>query len=933
MSLVSSVAASGDTAQDNSTVPVIESRSVRRLSETTRFQEDHADTLANDDLRSLDLEDKVIQQEYPQLGDIRTMAGNRATQAILYTKLVETRLTFLETELQRLKGNDGAAIHGQCSHVSDSNTILAIKRMSWAEFKIDPTINTSGAISGNHVPEVDMRPKYVLEVLTEEGPGIRRTRKRQEASAKPLRSGDKQSGNDGRGTESVTQMTSSGTATSLPVPERLRIRSKELLEILEEIAGVTFHSSPWGKEKIVFLRPFKLLVTFESEIRERLEQLETTSRVHPTPPSHDTESHGALEHLRLLVEFMDIDLKPLFEIRRRIQGGAIRKIAFADLWHLFKHGQLLVTAEKLQLYRVIKFTGGRERLSPVIDSSSNQDYSDIRANASGAFLVECCYFDFNGVQYGPARKTFVIRKYEGEKEVLALSIYPLTLDPTSDLLRVKLIHRGKHFLHLSRPNSVVSMYYSGLTLDLPQEEIDSQIIIDPQLAFAKKPALRPVIGIGTLVDHDWRETYEEHRLSEGCTIDGCCSKDIIHDDYDIDERESAQFMDRYKHSLISVDVAEELTDEELSLLSFKVYGFVLRTLRWATFNIDLVTKMIYCDSLRDLVLPQGHKQFLLALVANHWVGQSTGQDMIRSTDQDVIRGKGKGLVILLHGQPGVGKTSTAECIAETMRRPLFSITCGDVGVNANEVQQNLEGYFQLAQKWGCILLLDEADVFLQKRDRSDIGRNATVSVFLKLLEYYSGIFFLTTNRVGTFDQAFSSRIHLSLYYPGLDKKATIQIWKIWLRITKERMKERMMLGGRSFKIAEHEILEFAKSHYRSLQASNLTNWNGRQIRNAFQSAIALAEYEAKGNDGSQGDVILNRKHFESVAESSQAFDHYLTETLGRKDADIARMEQIRSDNFSLDLVKERTARKPNPPSKKKHYSDSDEESSVISDDE
>ena len=70
---------------------------------------------------------------------------------------------------------------------------------------------------------------------------------------------------------------------------------------------------------------------------------------------------------------------------------------------------------------------------------------------------------------------------------------------------------------------------------------------------------------------------------------------------------------------------------------------------------------------------------------------------------------GKGLIILLHGEPGVGKTSTAECIADYTKRPLYPITCGDIGDRADKVEENLEKTFQLAHKWGCVLLLDEAE--------------------------------------------------------------------------------------------------------------------------------------------------------------------------------------------------------------------------------
>lgn len=86
---------------------------------------------------------------------------------------------------------------------------------------------------------------------------------------------------------------------------------------------------------------------------------------------------------------------------------------------------------------------------------------------------------------------------------------------------------------------------------------------------------------------------------------------------------------------------------------------------------------------------------------------------------------------------GVGKTSTAECVADSTKRPLFPITCGDIGDTASEVEANLESSFQLAHRWGCVLLLDEADIFLQKRDKTDIKRNSIVSVFLRAMEYYS----------------------------------------------------------------------------------------------------------------------------------------------------------------------------------------------------
>lgn len=76
---------------------------------------------------------------------------------------------------------------------------------------------------------------------------------------------------------------------------------------------------------------------------------------------------------------------------------------------------------------------------------------------------------------------------------------------------------------------------------------------------------------------------------------------------------------------------------------------------------------------------------------------------------------------------GVGKTATAEAVAQESEKPLFAITCGDLGIEPTNVEQNLTRIFRWATIWGCILLLDEADVFFTRRSPSDLQRNALVT--------------------------------------------------------------------------------------------------------------------------------------------------------------------------------------------------------------
>jgi hypothetical protein len=102
--------------------------------------------------------------------------------------------------------------------------------------------------------------------------------------------------------------------------------------------------------------------------------------------------------------------------------------------------------------------------------------------------------------------------------------------------------------------------------------------------------------------------------------------------------------------------------------------------------------------------------------------------------KDLIRGKGNDLVMLPHGEPGTGKLLTAESVAELAEMPLFSVTRDDLGTRPEEGERFLEGHFFLSKSWNCILLLDDADVFLEGRSLSDLTGNSLVAIFLRMLE-------------------------------------------------------------------------------------------------------------------------------------------------------------------------------------------------------
>lgn len=181
---------------------------------------------------------------------------------------------------------------------------------------------------------------------------------------------------------------------------------------------------------------------------------------------------------------------------------------------------------------------------------------------------------------------------------------------------------------------------------------------------------------------------------------------------------------------------------------------------------------------------------------------------------DLINGKHGGVVILAAGKPGVGKTLTAEVYAENTERPLYVLELGELGTNAAEVETNLRKVFARVARWNAVLQFDECEIFLAKRS-NDLERSAIVGIFLRLLDYYQGILFLTTNRCDVLDHAVLSRVMLKLEYPNLDAKAREVIWR------------------NMFEAAE---LELRNGTFTELAARDI---NGRQIRNLTRLARIL----------------------------------------------------------------------------------------------
>ncbi|PFH47284.1 hypothetical protein AMATHDRAFT_50422 [Amanita thiersii Skay4041] len=433
-------------------------------------------------------------------------------------------------------------------------------------------------------------------------------------------------------------------------------------------------------------------------------------------------------------------------------------------------------------------------------------------------------------QVGRVQTTIIIEEFDGTIEITKLPAYPIKYHPDEAKLREQLLQRGKKWLNLVGTHH---MQYDGMAVyrrggQLVKNNVRGRIMVD-RATFRR---LNPNYSYPVPVDSTTQPTFEmnsaRNRVLDGIELGGVSSP-----------------QDGYNNLLVAdqtrnTRASTELSEEDLLITSTLVYGFSLSDKLWFEFNIDLVRDVEWNDdAFKNLVLPVDRKNLLQSLVEAHHKG--VGFD-------DFIKEKGQGLVVNLFGPPGVGKTFSAEATSEHVRRPLYVVSSGDLGTRADDLDRTLERIFDIATAWRAIVLIDEADVFLEKRSLHDLERNAMVAVFLRHVEYYRGILFMTTNRVSAFDEAFLSRIHVALHFTDLTEESKRQVWAAFIS----------KLGPNE--ISHPQIKELAKREV-----------NGRQIKNAVRTAQSLSV--ARGER-------IRYQHFVEALDAMEEFTRRLRGEMG-----------------------------------------------------
>jgi hypothetical protein len=213
--------------------------------------------------------------------------------------------------------------------------------------------------------------------------------------------------------------------------------------------------------------------------------------------------------------------------------------------------------------------------------------------------------------------------------------------------------------------------------------------------------------------------------------------------------------------------------------------FDLQKHQFVDIHVNGLTEYAYDKSVIDkLILPETTKDLIMILV------EGAGRVM-----DDIIAGKTGGIIVLATGEPGVGKTLSAEVASEELEKPLYVVQCSQLGTNEEVLEVKLSRVLERATRWGAILLIDEADVYIHERGE-DIQQNAIVGVFLRVLEYYRGILFMTSNRATIIDDAIMSRATAWVQYP-LPGERIREIWRVLSMQFKMHLSEKDVEIGRA----------------------------------------------------------------------------------------------------------------------------------------
>ncbi|KAF2735043.1 P-loop containing nucleoside triphosphate hydrolase protein [Polyplosphaeria fusca] len=626
-------------------------------------------------------------------------------------------------------------------------------------------------------------------------------------------------------------------------------------------------------EGITITEPYTILVHHEKELRAYRENFAPGKKEEefdePEPCEVEEDTY---EHLGLVLDFVQQTLKDSLEKEKARHAREKPVTTYDMLWTLFRPG--------IDVYFDTQSCG---ILDPYVVRSVDWE---INNGSPIRYTIGLWNLYHNAIYVGPRTYTAVVLPFDGEKEIADLDIFPCEYlredkhKETPEAMRNRLEERGRMFYRLT---SKQCMWYDGLTTTFPRQRFTGLVMVDMESFLLSLHSDR-IHPDGKLPPPRLSDDVGERSIGgiPTCFCKRCVKLNSV--------KKKSRFAD---YARINPMTTKELTPHQYFLCDRSVHGFIMKVRMWHRLDVSNFSDPDYDIKLVDeLVLDPPTRTLIKSLSSKYTRKQeltpppANSHAIVDTTDQwsaDFVQGKGEGLIFLLHGKPGVGKTYTSECIAEFTKRPLLSLTCTDIGTNPMTIEAKLAYWFKLAKHWGAILLIDEADIYMEQRITRDVERNNLVAGFLRAMEYYQGILFLTTNRVGTFDDAFMSRIHVSVHYPDFGDEERGEVWEAFFKkLERERADEFM-------------VPEETRKYVKQSKEVRAVRWNGREIRNAFQTAVALAEAEDIKDE--QGKIVLHQNHIRSIVKMSGAFKKYLNTLHQGDESTRAAREGLRIDDW------------------------------------
>ncbi|KAI0535672.1 P-loop containing nucleoside triphosphate hydrolase protein [Xylaria digitata] len=462
-------------------------------------------------------------------------------------------------------------------------------------------------------------------------------------------------------------------------------------------------------------------------------------------------------HLDLCLRYVKYTLSreiALFD-RTFANASSNLEIDHKNLWIVYKPGDLIYIKD-----------GRTDTVSRLRKFEKQYEREDLHK-----WKVTSEQIQYDGTDFGHVDICTYIDTYRGQVSIRDLNAFPLHFHSKGAQIRDDLIQRGQLYVSL---RGVCHRFFDGVAKfrffeNVPRFPVDKN---ETELH------VRHRVILDTVAFHNNSNAKTSINFNMGSAVFRTASKGYL-----------------------------QMREEDFMICSHEVHGYDLVLKLWGRFSVAGIQDVKFNhDAFSHLLLSSDKKKLISSLVIQH------GSEV--DEFDDYIQGKGKGLIFLLHGPPGVGKTFTAESIADHAQRPLFT-------VSSDRTMYNLSKLLKLASSWGAVVLIDEADIFMQERDLSNLARNDPVSTLLRTLEYFEGIMFLTTNRPEVFDSAFQSRIHLSIAYPPLSRNSRGELWRAWITRANSNSEPDWLTESCLNELANRDL-------------------NGREIKNAMKIAHALA---------------------------------------------------------------------------------------------